>query len=460
MAHTYFRLSALRCSLALLAFAACKGNDGLKPLADEGGRAGRGNVLTGSGGLGGSGGSSPVDAGSDASVPRTCSDVVCRGAGTCVVKDSVAQCVCDFGYALQDGECVVDETCINLRPLEAGCRQRLGHEPALAIFFGLETCAGTTAKPDVIGPINTAFKILEDGQPLGDESYVAIFPRDVEQFITIAVDLSGSLQRDQSTLVAVISQLKKTVAALTPGQGAPPVDMSLLVFGRTVQRVVNFTRDISQVVAALDAIQANPAGIVDPGGTNLFGAVNFGMTELDKAMQLYAQQTDFGVVTTGTLVTVTDGRDSSGVTLQPIATRLNAISVGISNEIDDTDLTRIGPQGSFLAPTQPDWADAFDRVAQRVLEYPKRSYLLGYCSPAVAGKHDVTVALASVTAHETASCTVPADLFGAGEEACNASFYSGYCGAHSCGSLLACGPCEGDAGVTSDVSSWAFTPPK
>ena len=69
-----------------------------------------------------------------------------------------------------------------------------------------------------------------------------------------------------------------------------------------MQRVVDFTRDISQVVAALDAIQASPAGIVDPGGTNLFGAVNFGLTELDKAMQLYAEQTNFGIVTTGTLV--------------------------------------------------------------------------------------------------------------------------------------------------------------
>jgi hypothetical protein len=156
-------------------------------------------------------------------------------------------------------------------------------------------------------------------------------------------------------------------------------------------------------------------------------------------------------VTTGTLVTVTDGRDSSGISLKAIPARFNAISVGISSEIDDTELTRIGPQGSFLAPTQPDWAAAFDRVAQRVLEYPKRSYLLGYCSPAVAGNHVVTVTLAGLSAKADASCKLDATKFGAG--VCNGTYVSNYCSSRACGSFLACPSCVLDGGVYSHAAA-------
>src|SRR3954469_1380470 len=104
MAHKHSRLHLLRWSLALLAFGACKGNDDVKPLTDEG-HAGRGNVLLGSSGSGassgaagssGSGGNSGVvDAGADASSgDNNCGNLVCRGAGKCVITNSVASCVC------------------------------------------------------------------------------------------------------------------------------------------------------------------------------------------------------------------------------------------------------------------------------------------------------------------------------------------------------------------------------
>ncbi|MEO8180124.1 MAG: VWA domain-containing protein [Deltaproteobacteria bacterium] len=464
MAYTHFHRCAAGWSLTLLALFACKGGDHAKPLGDLTGRGGSSGVLLGQGGTAGSGGlTQTADAGADAStlnVYANCENLVCGGAGKCVVKGQVAECVCDSGYFLDNqGTCVVDETCINLRLLESGCRQRLDAEPALGIFFGLETCAGTTVRPDVLGNLNTAFKVLEDGNALGDESYVALFRRSVESHVAIALDLSGSVQQDQPTLIAVIAQLKQMVRGLQPAPGAPPVSVALLVFGRTVQVQHAFTRDLSEIVTTLDAIQANPAAAVqDPGGTNLFGAVNLGMDLLDGAAKARRDETEGAVVTTGTLVTVTDGRDSSGVLLDKLDERFNLISVGISGEINDTELTQIGPQGSFLAPTQADWSAAFDRVVQRVLEYPQRSYLLGYCSPAVAGTHKVTVTLANMPAKAAATCSINAAEFGTGA-LCNGAFIAGFCG-DTCRSFLACGACSTNDGGTSsqaDTASWDFT---
>jgi hypothetical protein len=213
------------------------------------------------------------------------------------------------------------------------------------------------------------------------------------------------------------------------------------------------------VATTLDQIQAHPADAgPDPGGTNLFGVVNFGMSELDDAMKARFNETLGAIVTTGTLVTITDGRDSSGVTLKPLEARLNFISVGISNDIDDTELTTIGPQGSFLAPQQADWTDAFNRVAQRVLEYPQRSHLLGYCSPAVAGTHQVTVTLAALQANANATCSFDAQKFGVDQGVCNQSVINGYCEARACGSFLACGQCASDGGTPTQGpdDQWIF----
>ncbi|MEY4551115.1 MAG: hypothetical protein RL685_7310, partial [Pseudomonadota bacterium] len=441
-----FRAVCCAC-LATFVWASCKSDERSRPLPDENpGGLGGSRPISSLGGGGGSSGES-VDAGADAAL--TCETLVCSGAGHCEVDTAGrAACLCDFGYKLVDDVCIVDEECINLRLLEDGCRQLEGAQPSLAIFFGLETCAGTTVRPDVLGPANSAFRVLEDGNPIGQESYVALFRRPVESYISIALDLSGSLQQDQALLVAVIGQMKEMVQGLAPAAGDPPVNVELTVFGRSIHTAVAFTTDLPTVIAQLDAIQANPAGAVaEPGGTNLFGVVNHGTLQLKAAMDTRRAQTLGAVVTTGTHVTITDGKDSSGEALKALNKAFNYISVGISADISDTELTRIGPQGSFLAPQQSDWTSAFNRVVARVLEYPQRSYLLGYCSPAVAGNHTVAVALTNRDANANATCSFSGAAFGVDQGACNEAFISGYCGGETCRDFLACGPIEtADAG--------------
>ena len=151
-------------------------------------------------------------------------------------------------------------------------------------------------------------------------------------------------------------------------------------------------------------------------------------------------------------------RLSNGEDLDDIDERWNLISVGVSNDIDDAELTRIGPHGSFLAPTGPDRVATFERIAQRVAEYPNRAYLLAYCSPAVANDHEVWVTLANGEADLILGCEFDAENFGVGQGVCTADFINGYCdsGVHGCGTFLACNSCQPDGGANPD-DAWNST---
>jgi len=446
--------------LATALFLTCKSEERAKTLEDPG-------IIpdppSGVGGTGGSGGSSTAGTGGGSAgagqVATNCGDVLCRGAGKCIEEDGEARCVCDKGYTLQNDVCIVDETCIRIRPLEPGCRQLVNSEPALAVAFNLETCAGTTVRPDVLGDLSRAFKVLEDDNDLGDESYAAVFRRNVENDVVIAIDLSTSVATDPGLAQSLFEALDVLIDDLTPEPGESKVYVQLIVFGRSVDLALAFTDDMQLVKQKLDELEADlDNAVVDPVGTNLNGVINRGLAALDTIWADRFISSYGSALSTGTLITITDGVDTSGEDLEEIDDRWNLISVGVSNDIDDAELERIGPHGSFLAPTSQDRVTIFERVAQRVAEYPNRAYLLAYCSPAVANDHEVWVTLANGEADLILGCEFDAENFGVGQGVCTADFINGYCEStvHGCGTFLACNSCEPDGGVNPD-DAWNST---
>src|SRR5262249_5375462 len=160
--------------------------------------------------------------------------------------------------------------CVRLRLLEPGCRQRTGAQPALSMLFAVETCAGTTVRPEILGNAGTAFKVLEDGNDLGSESYATVLPRDVERYVAIALDMSSSVAGDAGLMTSLIAALKTLVQDLAPGAGESKVNVALIVFGRSVHIALPFTSDFAAVQAKLDDMLASPdTQVVDPNGTNL-----------------------------------------------------------------------------------------------------------------------------------------------------------------------------------------------
>jgi von Willebrand factor type A domain len=395
-------------------------------------------------------------------IAGNCGDLVCRGHGRCLEKDGTASCVCDQGYIPegQDAnyECVVDKSCKRLHMLqETGCIQLVNSAPAVAMFFAVDYCAGTAVLPEDLGDLSQAFRILENGKDLSDESIATVIERDVESYITIALDISKSVTGGandpvkRARLTAITSQLRDFVGSLKAADGAPPVSVSIQVFGRFVSEYVPFTNDLSKIDDALAQLQEAPDSVVETvsaQGTALFEATKRGIQAVERIQRLRGVVSEGGVLSSGTLVVVTDGADTVGAKLDTALltkTLVNVISVGISSDIDDASLSAIGRDGSFLAPTEDDWITSFDEIAERVRQYPERAYLLAYCTSLSNGKPNVSVSLRDEVPNMVASCSFNADTFSKDPivaSSCTLEFFDHYCDAVECGTMFACGACD------------------
>lgn len=383
-----------------------------------------------------------------------CGDLQCSDNGSCEIDGfGNAYCLCDTGYVLDESgqTCVVDETCIRVSFLEDGCRQKVSAEPAVALFFALDFCAGTAVTPEKRAELGLSFEVSENGVSIDDnvEADATILDTSVESYVTVVVDVSNSLTESED-LPALVTELRTLVSSLEAKPGDPEVYISVFVFGFRVAEYVPFTRDLQAVDTALEALANDPAPVVElaSGGqsTALFNATAEGIRETTRIRELRDAVTWGGVLTTGTVVVVTDGIDTSNADLdtsQIADTTNQVISIGVSGEINDQQLSAIGRDGSFLAPEPADWTTAFAAVAQRVAEYPLRSYLLAYCSSASEGAPDVEVSVAgpNLTSVTAAECTFNAELFSSQGFACNTEFFTSECNALECGGLTGCGSC-------------------
>jgi hypothetical protein len=257
----------------------------------------------------------------------------------------------------------------------------------VAVYFTVDTADGDP----VPGLTADQFRIYEDGSPVSVlESKQTILNPEVAaaHHTLLLIDMSGSVTESGDLPVIVDAAEQFTIKV----QAFQKVAVYAFDGSAQIHPIQGFTGGAGAVrgVDKLDGFKAR-----DP-STNLNGAIMEGLNVLDRQMA-----TSGTPLTFGTLVVFTDGTDRAGRvprdklydTLDK--TNIDVMVIGVGSEIDSGELRAIGRNGAILNKDRKQVASSFEAAAARVEAFTKRYYLLGYCSPARAGKHVVRIETAA-----------------------------------------------------------------
>jgi hypothetical protein len=233
------------------------------------------------------------------------------------------------------------------------------------------------------------FRIYEDGGLVSQfESKQTILNPEVaaSHYTLLLVDMSGSVSSDQTsvdTLVQAAGTLTERVEK-SHKVGIYAFDGSI-----DLHPIVPFTTSTGSTKEGVKELSTFKPK--DP-STNLNGAVVKGLEELDKALSHAEQPMRFG-----TLVIFTDGTDhaarvSADVMRDKVKdSKYDVFAIGLGTEIKKGELEDIGRNGTAMAADKNAVVKAFDDIGAKIEARTKSYYLLSYCSPARAGKHEVRI---------------------------------------------------------------------
>jgi hypothetical protein len=254
----------------------------------------------------------------------------------------------------------------------------------VAVYFKVQDGAG-----EPLGGLTAdRFRIYEDDQLVSQyESKQTILNPEVAavHYTLLLVDMSGSVSESGTG-----DALVQAVGAFTD---RVEKDQKVGIYA------FDGSTDLTPIVPFTDQPGSAKAGVQqlatfkpkDP-STNLNGAVVHALDELDGALGKATQPLKFG-----TLVVFTDGTDRAnrvpaGDMEQHIREKpFDVFAIGLGAEIQPDQLARIGKSGTAMAADKTAITKAFDEVGAKVDARTKSYYLLSYCSPSRAGKHEVRI---------------------------------------------------------------------
>jgi hypothetical protein len=272
----------------------------------------------------------------------------------------------------------------------------------IAVYFTVERWNGEP----VAGLAAESFRIHEDGQPVSAlESKQTILNPEVAaaHYLLLLIDMSGSVS-DSEDVGVVIDSARQFGARVQKYQ---KVGVYAFDGSPKVHRITGFTGGPHGGLEALSGFRPR-----DP-STNLNGAILEAMGLLRAQMRSSSAPLTFG-----TLVVFTDGTDRAHrvprtrLHEELAIAEMDVIVIGVGDEIDEGELQAIGKDGAILTRDRAQITSAFEQAAARVEAFSRRYYLLGYCSPARAGAHELSIE--TTVGRETGRLTYDFDATGFG----------------------------------------------
>lgn len=254
----------------------------------------------------------------------------------------------------------------------------------VAVYFKVQDGSGTPI-PDMKAE---QFRIYEDDQLVSQyESKQTILNPEVAavHYTLLLVDMSGSVSESGTgdTLVQAVGTFTDRV------EQQQKVGIYAFDGSPDLTPIAPFTDQPGSAKAGVQVLSTFKPK--DP-STNLNGAVVRALDELDTALGKASQPLKFG-----TLVVFTDGTDRANRVpasdmLQHIKEKpFDVFAIGLGAEIQPDQLASIGKSGTAMAADKNAVVKAFDDIGAKVDARTKSYYLLSYCSPSRAGKHEVRV---------------------------------------------------------------------
>lgn len=254
----------------------------------------------------------------------------------------------------------------------------------VAIYFKVQDESG-----DPVGGLTADhFRIYEDSQLVSKyESKQTILNPEVAaaHYTLLLVDMSGSVSESGAveTLVQAVGTFTDRVAQ------QQKVGMYAFDGEADLHPLAAFTDQPGGAKAGVSELATFKPK--DP-STNLNGAILSALDQLQTALGRAPQPLKFG-----TLVVFTDGTDRANRVPTAVMekrirdTPFDVFAIGLGAEIKPSELAAIGKNGTAMAADKTAIVKAFDEVGAKVEGRTRSFYLLSYCSPSRAGKHQVRI---------------------------------------------------------------------
>ena len=254
----------------------------------------------------------------------------------------------------------------------------------IAVYFTVDTSDGDP----VPGLEADSFRIYEDGTLVSvHESKQTILNPEVaaEHYTLLLVDMSGSVI-ESGDVPAIVD----AATAFADRVGKYQRVAVYAFDGRKeIVKISEFSNNAGTVKNSIERLNSFKSR--DP-STNLNGAVIAGLREIDRQLSRASAPLRFG-----TIVVFTDGTDRAARVPRDELhdfldeTEVEVMVIGVGAEIDEDELSDIGRGGLIMTKKRSEISDAFEQAAAHIEAASRRFYLLGYCSPARAGVHEVRI---------------------------------------------------------------------